>query len=135
MCLYVHRLLEEYKEHPETMNLNCMDPLNRSALIAAIENENVELIHILLNAGIKVKVTTYSPSTFRLRFHVVFPLLGLYSTNHGFSHSPSPVTRMLPRTHYLFNANYYVPLQFFSPLCLVSPEKRFICQTNFFDRV
>lgn len=32
-----------------------MDPLNRSALIAAIENENIELIRILLEAGIKVK--------------------------------------------------------------------------------
>lgn len=31
-----------------------MDPLNRSALIAAIENENIELIRILLEAGIKV---------------------------------------------------------------------------------
>jgi len=33
-----------------------VDPLNRTGLIAAIENENVELIRILLEAGIKVKV-------------------------------------------------------------------------------
>lgn len=32
-----------------------MDPLNRSALISAIENENIELIRILLEFGIKVK--------------------------------------------------------------------------------
>lgn len=32
-----------------------MDPLNRSALIAAIENENIELIRLLLEEGIKVK--------------------------------------------------------------------------------
>lgn len=31
-----------------------MDPLNRTALIAAIENENIELIRILLEADIKV---------------------------------------------------------------------------------
>lgn len=31
-----------------------MDPLNRSALIAAIENENIELIKILLEADINV---------------------------------------------------------------------------------
>lgn len=34
-----------------------MDPLNRSSLIAAIENENIELIKLLLNDGIKVKVS------------------------------------------------------------------------------
>lgn len=36
------------------LNINCVDPLNRSALIAAIENENIELIRILLEADIKV---------------------------------------------------------------------------------
>lgn len=36
------------------LNINCVDPLNRTALIAAIENENFELIKILLEAGIKV---------------------------------------------------------------------------------
>lgn len=34
-----------------------MDPLNRSALIAAIENENIELIRLLLEEGIQVKVS------------------------------------------------------------------------------
>lgn len=33
-----------------------MDPLNRSALIIGIEKENIDLINILLEAGIKVKV-------------------------------------------------------------------------------
>lgn len=50
------RLLEEHKGHPETLDINCVDPLNRSALIAAIENENIELINILLELGILVKV-------------------------------------------------------------------------------
>nr|AOR81465.1 transient receptor potential [Nilaparvata lugens] len=54
-CASVKRLLEEYKNSPEVLNLNCVDPLNRSALIAAIENENVELINILLDHNIKVK--------------------------------------------------------------------------------
>lgn len=31
-----------------------MDPLNRSALVAAIENENIELIKLLLEENIKV---------------------------------------------------------------------------------
>lgn len=50
------RLLEENKDHPEILNINCVDPLNRSALIAAIENENVELMRLLLDLGIQVKV-------------------------------------------------------------------------------
>ncbi|XP_050598746.1 transient receptor potential protein isoform X1 [Bombus affinis] len=54
-CATVKRLLEENKDHPEILNINCVDPLNRSALIAAIENENVELIRLLLDLGIQVK--------------------------------------------------------------------------------
>lgn len=52
-----NRLLEENKDHPELLNIDCVDPLNRSALIAAIENENIELIKLLLELGIQVKVT------------------------------------------------------------------------------
>lgn len=48
-------MIAEYKEKPDELNINCVDPLNRSALIAAIENENIELIKILLTANIKVK--------------------------------------------------------------------------------
>ncbi|CAL7952124.1 unnamed protein product [Xylocopa violacea] len=54
-CATVKRLLEENKDHPEILNINCVDPLNRSALIAAIENENIELIKLLLELGIQVK--------------------------------------------------------------------------------
>ncbi|XP_076618854.1 transient receptor potential [Colletes latitarsis] len=54
-CATVKRLLEENKDHPEILNINCVDPLDRSALIAAIENENVELINLLLELGIQVK--------------------------------------------------------------------------------
>lgn len=54
-CATVRRLLEEHKDHPEILNINCLDPLNRSALIAAIENENIELIMLLLDMGIQPK--------------------------------------------------------------------------------
>lgn len=53
----MNRLIEENKDHPEILNINCVDPLNRSALIAAIENENIELIKVLLELGIEVKVS------------------------------------------------------------------------------
>uniref|UniRef100_A0A146KZM0 Transient receptor potential protein n=6 Tax=Lygus hesperus TaxID=30085 RepID=A0A146KZM0_LYGHE len=54
-CASVKKLLEEFKDQPSELDINCVDPLNRSALIAAIENENMDLIDILLQQGIKVK--------------------------------------------------------------------------------
>ncbi|XP_039305634.1 transient receptor potential protein isoform X2 [Solenopsis invicta] len=54
-CATVKRLIEENQDHPEILNINCVDPLNRSALIAAIENENIDLIKLLLELGIEVK--------------------------------------------------------------------------------
>lgn len=52
----IFRLIAENKDNPNSqLNINCVDPLNRSALIAAIENENFELIRILLDEGINVK--------------------------------------------------------------------------------
>ncbi|KAF4526038.1 hypothetical protein B566_EDAN000832 [Ephemera danica] len=49
------RHIEAHSDNTTDFNINCVDPLNRSALIAAIENENIELIHILLEHGIQVK--------------------------------------------------------------------------------
>ncbi|KAL1509540.1 hypothetical protein ABEB36_004255 [Hypothenemus hampei] len=54
-CATVQRIIDQYKSVPEEFDINCVDPLNRSALIAAIENENIELMKLLLNQGIKVK--------------------------------------------------------------------------------
>jgi transient receptor potential cation channel subfamily C protein 4 len=54
-CATVRSLITEYKDQPEELNINCVDPLERSALIAAIENENIELIRLLLDEGIQVK--------------------------------------------------------------------------------
>ncbi|RVE51850.1 hypothetical protein evm_003470 [Chilo suppressalis] len=51
----VKRLIEQYSGNPDILDINCVDPLNRSALIAAIENENIELIKLLLDSGIQVK--------------------------------------------------------------------------------
>lgn len=52
---FVFRIIAEFADKPDEFNINCLDPLNRSALIAAIENENIELIRILLEANILVK--------------------------------------------------------------------------------
>lgn len=52
------RILEENRDKPDVFNINCVDPLDRSALIAAIENENADLIRLLLEFNIQVKVGT-----------------------------------------------------------------------------
>ncbi|KAH8406755.1 hypothetical protein KR222_009210, partial [Zaprionus bogoriensis] len=51
----VKKILEEYHETPsDKFNINCTDPMNRSALISAIENENFDLMVILLENNIEV---------------------------------------------------------------------------------
>ncbi|XP_065082412.1 transient receptor potential protein-like [Ochlerotatus camptorhynchus] len=54
-CATVRRIILDNKNDPDEFDINCVDPLNRSALIAAIENENIELIRLLLTEGIKVQ--------------------------------------------------------------------------------
>lgn len=54
LFLSFFRLIAEHSSDGQ-LNINCVDPLNRSALIAAIENENIELIRILLEFEILVK--------------------------------------------------------------------------------
>uniref|UniRef100_A0A034VMJ6 Transient receptor potential protein n=2 Tax=Bactrocera TaxID=47832 RepID=A0A034VMJ6_BACDO len=50
----VKKIIEDNKGQPDKFNINCVDPLNRSALISAIENENFDLIIVLLECGIEV---------------------------------------------------------------------------------
>lgn len=52
----VKNIISQYKDQPEEFNINCVDPLMRTALISAIENENIDLIRLLLEEGIEVKV-------------------------------------------------------------------------------
>ena len=42
-------------KRPNIFDLNCVDPLGRSALIIAVENENINLMEMLLENGIKPK--------------------------------------------------------------------------------
>ncbi|XP_043653888.1 transient receptor potential protein [Drosophila teissieri] len=49
----VKKILEEY-QGTDKFNINCTDPMNRSALISAIENENFDLMVILLEHNIEV---------------------------------------------------------------------------------
>lgn len=58
-CAAIRRLVQQYGQDADVFDINCVDPLNRSALVAAIENENMELIRLLLEFGIKVKVNLW----------------------------------------------------------------------------
>jgi len=49
------RQLEEYADKPQELDINCHDPLGRSALGVCVENENLSLIELLLEKGIKAK--------------------------------------------------------------------------------
>ncbi|XP_052795116.1 transient receptor potential-gamma protein-like isoform X1 [Mya arenaria] len=40
--------------HCSNLNINCVDPLGRTALLVAIENENIEMIELLLSHNIEV---------------------------------------------------------------------------------
>ncbi len=39
----------------EELNINCCDPIGRSGLLMAIDNENLEMIELLLNSGVEMK--------------------------------------------------------------------------------
>ncbi|XP_042237960.1 transient receptor potential protein-like isoform X2 [Homarus americanus] len=49
------RHLEEFKGKPQELDVNCTDPLGRSSLAVAIENENLDLLELLLQHNIKPK--------------------------------------------------------------------------------
>ncbi|RWS29121.1 transient receptor potential-gamma protein-like protein [Leptotrombidium deliense] len=40
---------------PEDFNINCCDPLGRSALLMAIDNENLDMIELLIDRGVDMK--------------------------------------------------------------------------------
>ncbi|XP_013421841.2 transient receptor potential-gamma protein isoform X1 [Lingula anatina] len=50
----VRRYLEDAPVY-YSININCTDPLGRSALLVAIENENLEMIELLLSFGVEMR--------------------------------------------------------------------------------
>ena len=41
--------------HQRTVNVNCVDPLGRSAILMAIDNENYEMLKLLIDNNVDVK--------------------------------------------------------------------------------
>ena len=54
-CASVAKIIEQSSDNSGDFDINCTDPLGRTALSIAIINENPELIEILLDASIQVK--------------------------------------------------------------------------------
>ena len=47
--LYLFRMLASPQCASGLLNINCCDPLGRSALLMAIDNENLEMVELLLD--------------------------------------------------------------------------------------
>lgn len=54
-CASVAKTIKTYKTKPYLFDINCTDPLGRSALSITIINENPEMMELLLEEGIQVK--------------------------------------------------------------------------------
>lgn len=54
-CASVAKTIKTYKSKPYLFDINCTDPLGRSALSITIINENPEMMQLLLEEGIQVK--------------------------------------------------------------------------------
>ena len=48
-------IIEALSKRPQIFDVNCVDPLGRSALIISVENENIDMIEMLLTMKIKPK--------------------------------------------------------------------------------
>ena len=48
------RMLQDSRENG-TINIDCVDPLGRTALLMAIDNENLEMVELLLENKVETK--------------------------------------------------------------------------------
>ena len=53
--LFPDRMLESNKDKG-VLDINCCDPLGRSALLMAIDNENLEIIELLLDNKVRTRI-------------------------------------------------------------------------------
>ena len=62
--LFFNRILDENRPPAYILDINCTDPVGRSAVAIAIENENIDLLEILLNRGVEPKASHYQDKDF-----------------------------------------------------------------------
>lgn len=51
----VKRIIQKAHRHPGSININCVDPLGRGALLMAIDNENLEMVELLVVLGVETR--------------------------------------------------------------------------------
>lgn len=51
----VKRIVKAFSGKKNIFDINCMDPLGRTGLIIAIENENLQMMQFLIESGIEPK--------------------------------------------------------------------------------
>lgn len=54
---FVKKIVAAMGKRKQIFDINCSDPLGRSALVISIENENLDMIQFLLESGIEIKVS------------------------------------------------------------------------------
>lgn len=56
-CCCRFRILQDVNQDEENdhININCVDPLGRSALLMAIDNENLDMVELLINYKVDTK--------------------------------------------------------------------------------
>lgn len=52
---FLARILSKENGEIDHININCVDPLGRSALLMAIDNENLEMVELLINYNVDTK--------------------------------------------------------------------------------
>lgn len=55
LSFFIFRILQEVNEENDHININCVDPLGRSALLMAIDNENLDMVELLINYKVDTK--------------------------------------------------------------------------------
>lgn len=68
---YIKKIVSALGKKKHIFDLNCSDPLGRSGLVIAIENENLEMMQFLLEAGIEIKVRNAMALTARQTIDVL----------------------------------------------------------------
>lgn len=53
--MFVFRRMLQKAQETEYIDINCIDPLGRSALLMAIDNENLEMVELLINHSVDTK--------------------------------------------------------------------------------
>ena len=53
---YTANLLKALGKKKNILDIDCQDPLGRSVLVISIENESLEMMQLLLEQGIQIKV-------------------------------------------------------------------------------